>query len=65
MARGLGRLLREADDGRAPSGRGGAAVLVIAGIEGLCLERIERGETRDLAAPASGRSAARPRSSLT
>ena len=32
-------------------GRGrGAAVLVIAGTEGLCLERIERGDTRELAA---------------
>ena len=44
----LSRLLRDADDGVAPGEAGAAAVLVIAGLEGLCLERIERGETDEL-----------------
>ena len=46
----LGRLLRDAADG--PSGKAAAAsaaVLITAGTEGLCLERIERGDTRELA----------------
>ena len=34
--------------GRVPARPPTLAVLVIAGIEGLCLERIERGETADL-----------------
>ena len=47
----LGRLLREARDGPgSPRAAAAAAVLVIAGTEGLCLERIERGDTRELAA---------------
>lgn len=46
----LARLLREADDGLSAKPARIAAVLVIAGIEGLCLERIERGETAELRA---------------
>jgi AcrR family transcriptional regulator len=41
-------LLREADDPVAPRAAATLAVLIIAGIEGLCLERIERGDTAEL-----------------
>ena len=41
-------LLRRADDGLAGRETGTAAILVMAGIEGLALERIGRGETREL-----------------
>jgi len=41
-------LLREADDPIAARAVPALAVLIIAGIEGLCLEWIERGDTADL-----------------
>ena len=41
-------LLREADDPVSARAAPALAVLIIAGIEGLCLERIERGDTPDL-----------------
>jgi hypothetical protein len=41
-------LLREADDPVSARDAPVLAVLIIAGIEGLCLERIERGDTVDL-----------------
>jgi AcrR family transcriptional regulator len=41
-------LLREADDPVSARDAPVLAVLIIAGIEGLCLERIERGDTADL-----------------
>jgi AcrR family transcriptional regulator len=41
-------LLREADDPVSARAAPTLAVLIIAGIEGLCLERIERGDTADL-----------------
>jgi AcrR family transcriptional regulator len=41
-------LLREADDPVSAGAAPALAVLIIAGIEGLCLERIERGDTADL-----------------
>jgi AcrR family transcriptional regulator len=44
----LSRLLREVDDGISASDAGVGAVLVIAGLEGLSLERIERGDTAEL-----------------
>ena len=44
----LSRLLADAEDGIRADTVGAAAVLVIAGNEGLCLERIERGETAEL-----------------
>lgn len=44
----LSRLLREADDRLTAKASRIAAVLVIAGTEGLCLERIERGESAEL-----------------
>lgn len=44
----LSGLLRDAADGVPRRRAGAAAVYVIAGFEGLCLERIERGDTKDL-----------------
>ena len=44
----IGALLRDASDGPPPRAAGAATVLVMAGVEGLCLERIERGVTPDL-----------------
>lgn len=41
-------LLREADDPVGARAAPTLAVLIIAGIEGLCLERIERGDTAEL-----------------
>ena len=41
-------LLREADDPVGARAAPALAVLIIAGIEGLCLERIERGDTAEL-----------------
>jgi TetR/AcrR family transcriptional regulator, transcriptional repressor of bet genes len=41
----LSELLRDADDGIDPKAAGAASVYLIAGIEGLCLEWIERGDT--------------------
>lgn len=44
----LSDLLRKADGALSERRAASAAVLVIAGLEGLCLERIERGETAEL-----------------
>ena len=44
----LRRLLRDAEPGLSAGQAGPAATLVIAGLEGLLLERIERGDTSDL-----------------
>ena len=41
-------LLRDADDPVSARAAPAVAVLIIAGIEGLCLERIERGDTAEL-----------------
>jgi AcrR family transcriptional regulator len=41
-------LLREADDPVSARAAPALAVMIIAGIEGLCLERIERGDTAEL-----------------
>ena len=46
--RTLGGLLSAADDGPARRDAAAASVYVIAGLEGLALERLDRGETRDL-----------------
>ncbi len=46
----LSRLLSEADERIASGASGPASVFLIAGIEGLCLEWIERGETAELRA---------------
>jgi AcrR family transcriptional regulator len=44
----LSELLQGAEDGVPARAAASASVFVIAGLEGLCLERIERGETADL-----------------
>jgi len=44
----LVELFGEAADGPSPAGAGALALMVNAGIQGLALERIERGLTRDL-----------------
>jgi hypothetical protein len=44
----LTRLLSEASDGRSATRGRALTVMVIAGIQGLTLERIERGSTPDL-----------------
>ena len=44
----VAELLRAADDGPPPRRAEAAAVYVIAGLEGLALERLDRGETKAL-----------------
>ncbi len=44
----LRELMRGIDDGPAPSALDAAAVFLIAGMEGLSLERLDRGETAEL-----------------
>jgi AcrR family transcriptional regulator len=41
-------LLGAIDDGPSPRERGSAAVFLVAGVEGLALERLDRGDTPDL-----------------
>jgi AcrR family transcriptional regulator len=44
----LGDLLGAIDDGPPPRERGSTAVFLVAGVEGLALERLDRGDTPDL-----------------
>jgi AcrR family transcriptional regulator len=44
----LRELLDQIEDGPAPRERDAAAVYLMAGVEGLALERLDRGETREL-----------------
>jgi AcrR family transcriptional regulator len=44
----LRELLDQVEDGPAPRERDAAAVYLMAGVEGLALERLDRGETREL-----------------
>jgi AcrR family transcriptional regulator len=44
----LRELLGQIEDGPAPRERDAAAVYLMAGVEGLALERLDRGETREL-----------------